>query len=193
MFNRHRLLHQQARPPRWVCLLLGLGIGCGAAWLGRPAGLWSPLWVIALCTLSYAGVRWFWGVHSQVVDPGGDASRRALRLREPHATVYAQVDQAWITRIMPCSYTRWRHTEPVTCDAVDPAYHRVFRQFGYAGPGLVVCYRLPDWAGGQQVERAWQFPAPEAKRMMALLASRVSVTRERAPGQTGRRLQQPEQ
>lgn len=157
-------LVQRARSDWLVCAILGC-LASGFIWIIVPP-LQSWVWAAILIIICPVLVRYTVSTYSAIRERRDGTV--VLQLRNPRASIKSEIPCEYITRVETCEFfLPGTSRKPEHYPKND--YHHIHNQVGYKGPGLIVSYRLPARLGGANIERVWQFPAPQAEKFKTLL------------------------
>ena len=156
------IARQSARNAPWLSALVGAALG-GVALLFIPGSSTAPwLWAGAMGTIAALLAHWTLVQHSWLNKNAEGHLTLCIRDNNARATTY--IDQHHIVRVEPCIYRLFTGADAP--EWVTQTHHRQISKPGYAGPGLIVQYRIPPQISGDNILRSHQFPAPAAQEML---------------------------
>lgn len=108
--------------------------------------------------LSYILAFYTMGLKSWIKQDNVDKYTFCILDHSSRTTSYLPLEH--ITEIESCHYSLFKTQTPNPYK--NKEFHHVFKQFGYCGKGLIICYQLPKHISGDSLTRSWQIPSPKA-------------------------------
>lgn len=183
MFNTEKVIKQTSRGKVWWCLLLSIPIAFFAV-IFTPFSYKNPLfWFFAIATISYLFIYYTTGVYSYI---------SLNKKGEFHLCIYNNYNRRTtsipfnrITHISLCEYQLFKNNKAnLQCLCESKDFHHMLNHLGYAGQGLVVCYKEDELVyapskfliGAEYSPyKSCQFPAPNSKEFVEILKQETNL------------------
>lgn len=165
MFYSQTLIRQKARSPIWLNTVIALLVASTSV-LFIPFSYEQPiLWFSGMFLLSFIIVYLTFGFSSWItLDKEGNYVL-CLRDNSSRSNSYLPFEHIRHVEIIP--YRSFGNAIPEEYQQRE--FHYCFKQFGYAGEGLIVVYHLPKPVSGDEEIRSWQIPAPKAEAFFSIM------------------------
>lgn len=177
MRRKTTVLKQVARSPGWLHGILALAVAAVAVTFVPMAWLNPWQWFIALTLIALVLVRYTTGFKSWLSQDRREKLSLVIRDNNARANAYLPIE--YITNLETCDYHFFNNDHEKE-EFLFGDHHRVFRQLGYQGPGLIISYQLPRSSSPNPELRSWKFPAPKAQAFIEAIEPHL-VTRRYAP------------